>query len=156
MRFAARKPADFENPTIQFSDLPNALTPKGWRVVLGGPAVGGIKACIGCLTAVWPYTWVLIYDFLAARRSSILGVWAAPGGREALQKGGGFAPHLFGRFPGRPRPPRPPKSTISGQSKNQNFMGSKTAISDKSGRQWGSQSLGVSLRALVEDFLQNA
>jgi len=32
---------------------------------------------------------------------------------------GGFAPpHLFGRYPGRPGPPRPPKSTISGRSTN--------------------------------------
>ena len=60
----------------------------------------------------------LIYDFLADRRSSILGVLAAPVGRETLQKVGGEAPHLFGGFPGRPGPPRPPKSTIPGRPKN--------------------------------------
>ena len=51
-----------------------------------------------------------------------MGVWAAPGGRETLQKDGGLRPpHYFGRFPGRPGPPRPPKSTISGLSNNQIF-----------------------------------
>ncbi len=30
-------------------------------------------------------------------QSAILGVWAAPGARETLQKGGGEAPHLFWR-----------------------------------------------------------
>ena len=30
----------------------------------------------------------------------------------------GFAPHCFGRFTGRPGPPRPPKSTTSARSKN--------------------------------------
>ena len=60
----------------------------------------------------------LIHDFLVGRRSSILGIWAAPGGLETFQKGGGCAPRLFGGFPGRPGPPRPPKSTFSGRSKN--------------------------------------
>ena len=34
------------------------------------------------------------------------------------KKMGGDAPHLFGRFPGRPGPPRAPKSTISGLPKS--------------------------------------
>jgi len=63
----------------------------------------------------------LIYVFLTDRKSSILGVWAAPGGRETLQKGWGLRPHLFGGFPGRPGPPRPPKSTISGRSNKHIF-----------------------------------
>ena len=37
----------------------------------------------------------LIHDFLTDRRSSILGVCAAPGGRETFQKGGGRSPQLF-------------------------------------------------------------
>ena len=37
----------------------------------------------------------LIYDFLTDRRSSILGIWAAPGGRETFQKGGGLRPRSF-------------------------------------------------------------
>jgi len=41
------------------------------------------------------YTWVLIYDFLTDRTSSILGVWAAPGGQETFQKGGGRRPPRF-------------------------------------------------------------
>ena len=32
---------------------------------------------------------IFIYDFLTDRRLSILRVWAAPGGRETFQKGGG-------------------------------------------------------------------
>ena len=32
----------------------------------------------------------LIYDFLTDQKSSILGVWAAPGGRETFQKDGGL------------------------------------------------------------------
>jgi len=50
----------------------------------------------------------LIHDFLTDRRSSILGVWAAPGGKPS-KKVKGEATHLFGRFPGRPEPPKPPK-----------------------------------------------
>jgi len=115
----------------------------------------------------------LMYDFLADRKWSILGVWAAPGGRETFQNGGGLRPPPFwkvsrppgaaqspeiddfrsvkksyiknhrevalelvsgadllsklmcGAGPvdlrgsrGRFRPPRPPKSTISGRPKN--------------------------------------
>jgi len=45
-------------------------------------------------------------DLLTDRKSSILGVWAAPGGRETLQKGGGVKPlTLLEGFPaarGRP------------------------------------------------------
>ena len=63
----------------------------------------------------------LIYDFLTGRESLILGVWAAPGARETFQKGGGLRPPPFWRVSGRPGPPRPPKSTIPGRSKNHIF-----------------------------------
>ena len=48
------------------------------------------------------YIWILIHDFLTDRKSSILGVWAAPGGREAFQKDGGLRPPPFWKFS---RPP---------------------------------------------------
>ena len=38
----------------------------------------------------------IFLDFWAGRKSSMLGVWAAPGGRETLPKGGG-------RFPAGPK-----------------------------------------------------
>ena len=37
----------------------------------------------------------LIYGFLTDPGSSILGVWATPGGRETFQKGGGAKPPTF-------------------------------------------------------------
>jgi len=40
----------------------------------------------------------------------MLKVWAAPGGRETLKKVGGEAPDLVGVSPGRPGPPKHPKS----------------------------------------------
>jgi len=36
-----------------------------------------------------------MYDFLTDRKSSILGVWAAPDGRETFQKEGGLRPPPF-------------------------------------------------------------
>ncbi len=36
------------------------------------------------------------------RKSAILGVWAAPGARETLPKGGGLRPPPFGRVSGAP------------------------------------------------------
>ena len=44
----------------------------------------------------------LIHDFFTDRKSSIWGVWAAPGGRETLQKGGERSPPPFGKVS---RPP---------------------------------------------------
>ena len=60
-------------------------------------------------------TGFFIHDLLADRRSLILGILAAPGGRETSHKDWGRS---LGRVPGRPGPPRPPKSTISSRSKN--------------------------------------
>jgi len=52
----------------------------------------------------------LIHDFLTDRKSPILGVWAAPGGRETFQKGGGRSPPSFLEgFPAARGPPRPRK-----------------------------------------------
>ena len=50
----------------------------------------------------------LIYDFLTDRRSSILGVWSPPGGRETFQKGGGRRPHFWkvSRPPGAAQTPK--------------------------------------------------
>ena len=48
----------------------------------------------------------LIYDFSTDRKSSILEVWAAPGGRETFQKGWGLRPPPFrkvSRLPGAAR-----------------------------------------------------
>ncbi len=77
------------------------------RVALGEP---GSPRRPPPLTGTW---------FLANRKSSIWEIWAAPGGRQAHQKGGGLRPpHLFGGFPGRWGPPRFPTSTISGWPNN--------------------------------------
>ena len=51
----------------------------------------------------------LIYDFLTDRKSSILGVWAAPGGRDSFQKDGGLRPPPFckvSRPPGAAQTPK--------------------------------------------------
>jgi len=54
---------------------------------------------------------LLLREVLTDRKSSILGIQAAPGGRNTLQKDDGLStpPHLLARFPGSPGPPRPPK-----------------------------------------------
>jgi len=65
--------------------LPSCTQPKT------GPEIG---PNIGLITPGF-----LIPDFLTDRKSSNFGVWAAPGGRETFQKGGGGeAPYLFGRL----------------------------------------------------------
>ena len=52
----------------------------------------------------------LISDFLTDRKSSIFGGLGGPGQPgNPPRRWGGEAPHLFGRFPGRPGPPRGPK-----------------------------------------------
>ena len=51
----------------------------------------------------------LIYDFLADRRSSILGVRAAPGGRETFKKGGGRSPPPFWKVSRQPGAAQTPK-----------------------------------------------
>ena len=48
-------------------------------------------------------------DFLTDRKSSIWWVWAAPGGRETLQKGGGFRPPLFWKVSRPPGAAQTPK-----------------------------------------------
>ena len=59
----------------------------------------------------------------ASRKSLISRVWAAPGGRDTLQKGGGASPPTFLEgFPAARGRPDHPKSTISGRSKN-NILG---------------------------------
>jgi len=61
----------------------------------------------------------LIYDFLTDRTSPIFGVWAAPGGRETFQKGGGRRTLSFWKVSRPPGSAQTPESTISGRSKNQ-------------------------------------
>ena len=60
----------------------------------------------------------LIYDLLTNRKSSILGIWAAPGDRETLQKGGGRRPPSFWKVSRPPGAAQTPTSTISRRSKN--------------------------------------
>ena len=59
-----------------------------------------------------------MHGFLNDRTSPISMVRAARGGGEPFETVGGFAPNVFGRFAGRPGPPRHPKWKISARSKN--------------------------------------
>ena len=51
------------------------------KAYIRGCTVGGYKIC----------------ELLKDRESVILGVWAAPGARETIPKGGGLGPPPFGR-----------------------------------------------------------
>ncbi len=51
-------------------------------------------------------------EFHKDRKSLILWVWTAPGARETLPKGGGFASRLLKGSPGHPGPPRPHPSQV--------------------------------------------
>ena len=64
---------------------------------------------LGCLFYA-AYTWFLMHDFLTDRKSSILGVWAPPGGRENLPKGGrGRSPLSFWKVSRPPGAAQTPK-----------------------------------------------
>ena len=55
------------------------------------------------------YSGFVIYDFSTDRRSSILAVWAAPGGRETFQMRGGQSPPPFWKVSRPPRAAQIPK-----------------------------------------------
>ena len=86
-------------------DIRQHLTPFGAQGRSPPRAVTAFLLCIGLHTLFKPCFYMShknTYEFLTDRKSSILGVWAAPGGRETFQKGGGRSPPPFWRVS---RPP---------------------------------------------------
>ena len=73
---------------------------------------------------------------MTSRKSSIWGVWAAPGGRETFQKGGGLRPPPFCRVSRPPGAAQTPK--IDDRSKNHRL---KTQV--YAGRSWDHCSVGL-------------
>ena len=76
----------------------------------------GLHACCCLITAFFNRvarssieSGFLIYDFLADRKSSSWGVWAAPGGRDTFQKAGGLRPPLFWKVSRPPGAAQTPK-----------------------------------------------